>query len=43
MKKMQLTTWLQNKMVLAALLMLLVAGTAVAGVVALREGKLHEQ
>ena len=43
MKKMQLTTWLQNKMVLAALLMLLVAGTAVAGVVALREGELQEQ
>ena len=43
MKKMQLTTWLQNKMVLAALLMLLVAGTAVAGVVALREGEGQEQ
>ena len=43
MKKMQLTTWLQNKMVLAALLMLLVAGTAVAGVVALREGEQREQ
>ena len=43
MKKMQLTTWLQNKMVLAALMMLLVAGTAVAGVVALREGELQEQ
>lgn len=43
MKKMQLTTWLQNKMVLAALLMLLVTGTAVAGVVALRGRQRQEQ
>lgn len=43
MKKMQLGTWLQNKLVLAALLMVLVAGTAVAGVVAMRHREEAEQ
>ena len=43
MKKMQIATWLQNKMVLAALLMVLVAGTAFAGVLALRSGDTGEQ
>lgn len=43
MKKTQLATWLQNKLVLAALLMVLVAGTAAAGVVALRNGNSGEQ
>jgi len=42
-KKTQLATWLQNKLVLAALLMVLVAGTAVAGVVALRNGEAQEE
>ena len=39
----KLATWLQNKFVLAALLMVLVAGTAAAGVVALRSGDSGEQ
>lgn len=39
----KLGTWLQNKFVLAALLMILVAGTAAAGVVALRSGNSGEQ
>lgn len=36
MKKNQFTRWLQNKTVLAALLMVLLAGTAVAGITATR-------
>lgn len=43
MKNNKLGTWLQNKMVLAALLMLLVAGTAFAGVLAMRNGDAGEQ
>lgn len=43
MKNNTLATWLQNKLVLAALLMVLVAGTAIAGVVALRNGDTGEQ
>lgn len=43
MKNNTLATWLQNKLVLAALLMVLVAGTAIAGVVALRNGDAGEQ
>ena len=43
MKKSQIMKLLQNKLVLAALLMVLVAGTALAGVVALRNGESGEQ
>lgn len=39
MKKNQFTRWLQNKTVLAALLMVLLAGTAVAGITATRRSK----
>ncbi|MCI8402177.1 MAG: M23 family metallopeptidase [Lachnospiraceae bacterium] len=39
MKKNQFTKWLQNKTVLAALLIVLMAGTAVAGVIAMRSGE----
>ncbi len=42
MKKSQIWKLLQNKVVLAALLLVLVAGTAVAGVVALRNGESGE-
>ena len=43
MKKNQLTKLLQNKIVLAALLMVLVAGTAAAGVIAMRQEDSQEE
>lgn len=41
--KNKITSWLQNRTVLAALLVLLVAGTAIAGVMAMRKGSLSEE
>ncbi len=43
MKKNQFSKWLQNKTVLAALLIVLMAGTAVAGVMAMRSGSNQEK
>lgn len=41
--KNKITGWLQNRTVLAALLLLLVAGTAVAGIAALRKGSTAQE
>lgn len=41
--KNKLTEWLQNRTVLAALLLLLVAGTAVAGIAAMRNGSTTQE
>lgn len=43
MKKNQFSKWLQNKTVLAALLIVLMAGTAVAGIMAMKSGDNREK